>query len=139
LTTVIHTAHGLAVSGDIDDLEDELDAVFQALADPRRRAILRLVAVAPRTVTELGRHVDASMAGVSKHLRVLRDARLVAVRRDQRTHKYRFERGALDTATATLEDVRARAAGRRDPVEVFLEPHEPPLPPARPRKRRRRA
>jgi DNA-binding transcriptional ArsR family regulator len=56
------------------------EAAFQALADPRRRAILRLVRDRPRSVNEIAEHFDITQQAISLHLKVLRDAGLVAVR-----------------------------------------------------------
>src|SRR5215469_4349905 len=56
------------------------EAAFQALADPRRRAILRLVREHPRSVNEIAGQFDISQQAVSQHLKVLKEAGLVAVR-----------------------------------------------------------
>ena len=56
------------------------EAVFAALAEPRRRAMLLLVKDRPRSVNEIASHFDISQQAVSQHLQVLRDAGLVAVR-----------------------------------------------------------
>ena len=56
------------------------DAAFHALADPRRRAILRLVRDQPRSVNEIAGHFDITQQAISLHLKVLKDADLVAVR-----------------------------------------------------------
>ena len=56
----------------------QLDRVFHALADPTRRAILRIVAEDARTVGDLARPVRMSLAAVSKHVKVLEGADLVA-------------------------------------------------------------
>ena len=56
------------------------EAAFQALADPRRRAILRLVRDRPRSVNEIAGQFDITQQAVSQHLKVLKDAGLVAVR-----------------------------------------------------------
>jgi DNA-binding transcriptional ArsR family regulator len=56
------------------------DAAFQALAEPRRRAILRLVRDRPRSVNEIAGHFDVTQQAISQHLKVLKDAGLVAVR-----------------------------------------------------------
>jgi len=56
------------------------EAAFQALADPRRRAILRLVREHPRSVNEIAGQFAISQQAVSQHLKVLREAGLVAVR-----------------------------------------------------------
>jgi DNA-binding transcriptional ArsR family regulator len=56
------------------------ESAFHALADPRRRAILRLVRDQPRSVNEIAEHFDITQQAISLHLKVLRDAGLVAVR-----------------------------------------------------------
>lgn len=56
------------------------EAAFHALADPRRRAILRLVRDRPRSVNEIAEQFDITQQAISLHLKVLRDAGLVAVR-----------------------------------------------------------
>ena len=56
------------------------DAAFLALAEPRRRDILRLVRDQPRSVNEIAAQFDISQQAISQHLKVLRDAGLVAVR-----------------------------------------------------------
>ena len=55
------------------------EAAFHALADPRRRAILRLVRHEPRSVNEIAEKFDITQQAISLHLKVLRDAGLVAV------------------------------------------------------------
>ena len=57
------------------------DAALKALAEPHRRAILRLVRDQPRSVTEIAEHFDITQQAVSLHLKVLREAGLVGVRR----------------------------------------------------------
>jgi len=56
---------------------DRLSTVFGALADPTRRAILARLAEGEATVTELAEPFEMSLPGISKHLKVLRDAGLV--------------------------------------------------------------
>jgi DNA-binding transcriptional ArsR family regulator len=57
-----------------------MDAAFAALAEPRRRAMLMLVRDEPRSVGQIAEHFDITQQAVSQHLRVLKDAGLVAVR-----------------------------------------------------------
>lgn len=61
-------------------LGDVSEAAFQALADPRRREILRLVRDRPRSVNEIAGQFDVTQQAISLHLKVLKDAGLVAVR-----------------------------------------------------------
>jgi DNA-binding transcriptional ArsR family regulator len=64
------------------------DAALKALAEPHRRAILRLVRDEPRSVTEIAEHFDITQQAVSLHLKVLREAGLVGVRRDGQRRLY---------------------------------------------------
>jgi DNA-binding transcriptional ArsR family regulator len=64
------------------------EAAFHALADPRRRAILRLVRDRPRSVNEIAEEFDITQQGISLHLKVLRDAGLVAVHPDGQRRLY---------------------------------------------------
>ena len=54
-----------------------MDAAFRALSDPTRRDILRLLRDGPRTSGEIAQHFDAAWPTISRHLAILRDARLV--------------------------------------------------------------
>jgi DNA-binding transcriptional ArsR family regulator len=72
------------------------DAAFAALADPHRRAILRLVRDQPRSVNEVAGHFDITQQAVSRHLQVLRDAGLVAVRPDGQRRLYLVRPEGLD-------------------------------------------
>src|SRR5262252_10700809 len=73
------------------------DAAFQALAEPHRREILRLVRDQPRSVNEIAGHFDLTQQAVSRHLQVLRDAGLVAVRPDGQRRLYVVRPDGLDT------------------------------------------
>jgi DNA-binding transcriptional ArsR family regulator len=64
------------------------EAALQAIAEPRRRAILRLVRDRPRSVNEIAEHFDVTQQAVSQHLGVLREAGLVAVRKDGQRRLY---------------------------------------------------
>jgi DNA-binding transcriptional ArsR family regulator len=64
------------------------DRVYRAISDPTRRRILDLLADRERPVKDLIRRLSMSQPAVSQHLRVLRDAGLVRLRREGRTHVY---------------------------------------------------
>jgi DNA-binding transcriptional ArsR family regulator len=69
--------------------------VFNAVAEPHRRAILDLLAVDERPVGEIVEALDLAQPSVSKHLRVLREVGLVRARRDGRRVLYRTNAGAI--------------------------------------------
>ena len=70
---------------------------FNAIAEPRRRHILELIAGEERSVTEIADALELGQPSVSKHLQVLRDVGLVHVRRDGRNTMYRTNADALRT------------------------------------------
>ena len=75
----------------VDQNPPRLDTVFQALSDSTRRAMLHALAAGERTVSELAAPFDISLAGASKHIKVLERAGLVKRRVEGRTHVCRLE------------------------------------------------
>ena len=69
--------------------------VFNAVAEPRRRDILNYLALQERAVGDIVDSLEMEQPSVSKHLRVLRDVGLVAVRRDGRQKLYRTNAAAI--------------------------------------------
>ncbi len=97
---------------------------FDALADPTRRRALDLMRERPRLVGELAGLLDTSQPGVSKHLRVLREAGLVSVRRDAQRHWYTLRPEPLAEIDAWLEPYRMLWAHRLDALERYLDESE---------------
>lgn len=87
--------------------EARLDATFRALADPTRRAILARLAGGEATVGEIAAPFNISQPAVSKHLKLLERAGLVAVRRDGARRPRRLVVEPLDAARAEIERYRA--------------------------------
>jgi DNA-binding transcriptional ArsR family regulator len=83
-----------------------LDATFAALADPTRRAILRRLAAGEATVTELAEPFAISQPAISRHLKVLERAGLIARRRDAQRRPCRLTARTLAEATGWLEGYR---------------------------------
>jgi DNA-binding transcriptional ArsR family regulator len=81
------------------------EAALQAIAEPRRRAILRLVRDEPRSVNEIADQFDITQQAVSQHLKVLLDAGLVAVRPDGQRRLYVVRPEGLDSVREVLEDL----------------------------------
>ena len=95
-------------------------AVLEAIADPTRRAILDAVRGGERSVSDLVDAVGMHQPGVSRHLRVLRDAGLVQVRRDAQRRLYRLRPEPLRELDDWLEPYRAEWAERLDSLERHL-------------------
>lgn len=75
----------------VEESSERLDAVFQALADPTRRSMLRRLSAGERSLSELAEPFDMSFAGASKHVRALEKAGLVQRTVQGRTHICRLD------------------------------------------------
>lgn len=95
-------------------------ATLEALVDPTRRRILDAVRIEERSVGELVDLVGMHQPGVSRHLKILRDAGLVDVRRDAQRRLYRLRAEPLRELDAWLEPYRAEWAHKLDALEVHL-------------------
>jgi DNA-binding transcriptional ArsR family regulator len=94
---------------------------YAALAEPSRRRILDLLRGRERSVSDLVQRIGLSQPGVSKHLRVLRDAGLVDVRNEGRTRWYSLRPQPLAEIDRWLEPYRAHWSERLDTLERHLE------------------
>jgi DNA-binding transcriptional ArsR family regulator len=83
-----------------------MDAV-RAVAEPRRREILRLCWDRERTAGDIAGHFDVTFGAVSQHLAVLRESGLVAVRQEGTRRYYRADRQALGPLAVYLESLWA--------------------------------
>lgn len=123
----------------VDRRATALDRVFRALASGPRREILRRVADERCTVSELARDFDMSLAAVSKHVRVLEAANLVAPSREGRLHWCRLNPDALEPARASIEELGAFWNLRLGGLASLLTEQARQRPDARSRKRRGRS
>ena len=99
---------------------DQLSSTFAALADPTRRAILARLAAGECSVTELAEPFEMSMPAVSKHLRVLEKAGLIARRREAQRRPCRLEPGPLKDVADWAERYRSIWEQRFDRLEAYL-------------------
>lgn len=88
-------------------LSKSLDAIFAALGDPTRRAIVARLAEGEAALSDLAAPFDMSLTAVSKHVRVLSEAGLVAVEKRGRTRHCRLEAAPMRDAADWLNDYRA--------------------------------
>ena len=97
-----------------------LDATFSALADPTRRAILARLALGEATVMELAEPFAMSQPAVSRHLKVLEDARLITRRAEGTKRPCRLAPQALDDIDRWLIALRDRLARNYDRLDDLL-------------------
>jgi DNA-binding transcriptional ArsR family regulator len=100
---------------------DRLDAVFAALADPTRRAILTRLATGEASVTELAEPFTMSQPAISKHLKVLERAGLVTRGHDAQRRPRRLEPKPLAEATEWLERYRRIWEGNFQRLDALLD------------------
>jgi DNA-binding transcriptional ArsR family regulator len=98
-----------------------MSSTWSALADPHRRAALELLLERPRPVGELVERLGLSQPGTSKHLRVLREAGLVRVRREAQRRVYALEPRPLAELHSWLEPYRRMWDERLDALERHLD------------------
>lgn len=89
-----------------------LDAIFAALADPTRRAILTMLLEDDMAVTDVAEPFEMSLAAISKHLVVLADAGLISQERRGRVKWCKLEPDAMRAATVWIQGF-----GQFDPVD----------------------
>jgi DNA-binding transcriptional ArsR family regulator len=99
---------------------DPLSAKFAALADPTRRAILARLALGETSVSELSKPFDISGPAISKHLKVLERAGLIARGREAQWRPCRIEPQGLKGVDDWLERYRRLWEERLDRLEDYL-------------------
>jgi DNA-binding transcriptional ArsR family regulator len=116
---------------------DALDRTFAALADPTRRAIIARLATGKASVTELAKPFEMSQPAVSKHLKVLERAGLVAVGRDAQRRPRALVAIPLHDIDRWLEQYRRFWESRFGSLDAYLREVRPGHGPAKPPKHRR--
>lgn len=101
--------------------EDQLDLIFQALANRTRRALLARLNAGPAMVTELARPFGMSLNAVSKHLNVLERAGLIDRSIEGRVHSCALNAGPLASAEEWLSAYRAYWNSQIDNLAEFVE------------------
>jgi len=100
---------------------DHLSETFAALADPTRRAILARLCVGEASVTELAEPFEMSLPAVSKHLKVLERAGLIARSRDAQWRPCQIQARPLKEAAAWIEHYRRFWTESFDRLDEYLE------------------
>jgi DNA-binding transcriptional ArsR family regulator len=123
---VVHAAGPYARAGRLN--EAELNRTFAALADPTRRATVQLLLRGPRRAGELAAELGSTPAGLSRHLRVLRESGLVGeevLEADGRVRLLYLERQRFDALRSWVEDVEAFWSGQLASFKAHAERRKP--------------
>jgi DNA-binding transcriptional ArsR family regulator len=102
-------------------VENRLDTVFHALADPTRRGMLANLALGEKSIGELAEPLAMSFAGASKHVKVLEEAGLLSRRKVGRMHLIRLEAKPLEEAERWLRQWEKFWTVRLDRLEALIE------------------
>lgn len=102
----------------------DLDLVFGALADGKRRGMLARLIEGPASIGELGAPYEISKQAVTKHVRVLEEAGLIRREVDGRVHRCRLQRSPVDEARGWLGTLERYWEGHLDSLEAFLDAGE---------------
>ena len=94
--------------------------VFQAIADPTRRAILSLIALQAMTPNAIAEHFDSSRQAVSKHIRILMECNLVKQKQSGREIYYHFNPNQMKEVDRWLEPFRAQWENRFEQLDTVL-------------------
>src|SRR6204780_5293464 len=102
----------------------DLDPTFAALADPTRRAILARLSMGTTSVTELAEPFKMTLPGISKHLKVLERAGLIARGREAQWRPCRLKAAPLKNAASWLEEYRRFGAKSFDPRDDYWQDYK---------------
>lgn len=99
---------------------ERLDGIFQALADPTRRAVLQRLSRGPASITELAEPFDMALPSFMKHIRLLEDSGCIQTRKEGRVRTCGIDRKSFAAAEGWLSTQRALWEGRTDRLEQFV-------------------
>jgi DNA-binding transcriptional ArsR family regulator len=104
----------------MEQYQSRLDVIFQALADPTRRAVLGRLGEGPASVSELARPFDMALPSFMKHIRVLEGGGLIRTRKSGRVRTCALDESAVSLAETWLAEQRALWEGRTDRLSQFV-------------------
>jgi DNA-binding transcriptional ArsR family regulator len=105
----------------MDNYQVALDAIFHALSDPTRRAVVRRLGAGPATVGELSEPFDMALPSFMKHMRVLEETGLVSSSKVGRVRTCTLERDKFATAERWFEEQRALWVSRYENLDNLLQ------------------
>ena len=117
----MHLKAAAAIVSQMDNNAIALDAIFHALADPTRRAVIQRLGEGPATVSELAEPFDMALPSFMKHVRVLEGTGLVRSRKLGRIRTCVLDRENLAAAERWFEEQRATWASRYRNLDNLLE------------------
>jgi DNA-binding transcriptional ArsR family regulator len=103
----------------MEQYKTRLDGVFQALADPTRRAVLTRLSKGPATVGDLAKPFDMALPSFMKHIHLLEESGWIRTRKQGRVRRCALEKKQFAAVEAWVSGQRALWEGRTDRLEAF--------------------
>jgi DNA-binding transcriptional ArsR family regulator len=104
----------------MDNHYPQLDGIFQALADPTRRAVIARLGNGPASIGDLARPFDMALPSFMKHIRVLEQSGLIRTRKDGRVRTCAISPQAFTAIEQWLSAQRAAWESHADRLELFV-------------------
>jgi DNA-binding transcriptional ArsR family regulator len=104
----------------MEHYQDHLSGVFQALADPTRRAVLGQLSSGPASVSDLAKPFEMALPSFMKHIRFLESSGLIRTHKKGRVRTCEIDRRQFAAAETWLSEQRALWEGRADRLEQFV-------------------
>ena len=104
----------------MEQYQERLNGIFQALADPTRRAVLGRLGKGPASISELAKPFDMALPSFMKHIRFLEDSGWIQTRKEGRVRTCVIEKKPFAVVEAWLSTQRALWEGRTDRLEQFV-------------------
>jgi len=108
----------------MEQYKERLNGLFQALADPTRRAVLGRLGKGPASVSELAKPFEMALPSFMKHIHFLEDSGWILTRKEGRVRRCAIEKKAFAAADAWLSTQRALWEARFDRFDALLEDTE---------------
>jgi DNA-binding transcriptional ArsR family regulator len=104
----------------VEQYQEQLSGIFQALADPTRRAVLGRLGRGPASISELATPFDMALPSFMKHIHLLEESGFIRTRKQGRVRTCAIEKKQFAAVEAWLSDQRALWEGRADRLEQFV-------------------
>lgn len=104
----------------MEQYSSHLDGIFQALADPTRRAVLARLGSGPASISDLAKPFDMALPSFMKHIHFLEGSGLIRTEKQGRVRTCTIEKGQFAAIEAWMSEQRALWEGRTDRLEQFV-------------------
>ncbi|MCY1033335.1 metalloregulator ArsR/SmtB family transcription factor [Corallococcus sp. BB11-1] len=103
-----------------EQYQEQLSGIFQALADPTRRAVLARLGLGPASISDLAAPFDMALPSFMKHIHLLEGSGLIRTHKEGRVRTCALEKKPFATVEGWLSSQRALWEGRTDRLEQFV-------------------